>query len=155
MPVLAAFAERLAAKRAAARLQQAARADSGGSAIAAKFKRVQFVLDVVKVISLTVSLFTGGLDGFSIGTFLVVANGELLASLFVPWFKQQQWRKIVIITLDILIVSLGTLIIGTIAYIHTYPDEACKAFGGAWSKAAGEVGACSVLKDVFDQILLK
>ena len=91
---------------------------AGDSSIQGKIKKIQFALDVVKGVSFTVSMFTGGLDGFSIGTFLLVANGELLADKFTSVYKIPQWKKMVIIWCDALILVLGLILFGMVYLIY-------------------------------------
>lgn len=103
-----------------------------------KIKRIQFILDLIKVGSLITSLFTGGLDGVSLLTFFFTANGELVAGIFVPWFKQQAWRKIIIIVLDLLVLFAALAVMFVIMYIHENPSDACALLGGA---VLGPIGA--------------
>lgn len=121
-------------------------------ALQKKIKRVQFVLDAVKIISLTSALFTGGLDIFSLSTFFLVANGELLASLFVPYWQMQMWRKMAIIVLDMLAGLLAITIYGLITFIQAQPDLACKELGGVWGGAIGSIKGCSALSGSFSSL---
>ncbi|MEK7496461.1 MAG: hypothetical protein AAB657_00990 [Patescibacteria group bacterium] len=142
LPLVAKFASTLARARAAKRASSAITSlpSSGDSSIQGKIKKIQFALDVVKGVSLFVSMFTGGLDGFSIGTFLLVGNGELLADKFTSVYKIPQWKKMVIIWCNCIAIVLGLVLFGMVFLIYWCYENNAECITTLGLALAGEIG---------------
>lgn len=118
--------------------------------LAARIKRIQLVLDIIKGVSIVTSLFTAGLDGISLLTFFLTANGELLASIFIPYWQQSTWRKVAVLVMDVMVLLVVGTLVGLFLYIKYDPAGACSLmFGGAWLPNT----SCSVMGPVFEAVL--